>query len=351
MESFALPIWQAFVLLACAFYLLAKGAGWLVDGSVGIAERFKVPKLLIGIVLLGFATTAPEFAVSFLSALAGIPEMALGNAVGSVIVDDGVALALVGVLSTAPALVNRRLLIQSGVFLVIIDILAFVFAVTDSTLSRVEGGVLVTCFFVYLGYVLWDRWKHPAGAEEAEGAEGAEGAESELEGIQARVAGRGLGRLVVLFVMGLCLVIGASKVVVVSAERIATWAGIPEAVVALTIVAIGTSLPEIATCITAARRGHGALAVGDIIGADILNVAWIAGASAIANPLVVPSNVIWFMFPSMMVVVLTTLGGLAIRGRMTRALGIVLLAEYAVYMAVLSWLTFVTGAFPVSAGH
>ncbi|MHC4248549.1 MAG: sodium:calcium antiporter [Planctomycetota bacterium] len=342
MESFELPIWQAFVLLACAFYLLAKGAEWLVDGSVGIAERFKVPKLLIGIVLLGFATTAPEFAVSFLSALAGIPEMALGNAVGSVIVDDGVALALVGILSTAPALVNRRLLIQSGIFLVIIDVLAFVFAVTDSTLSRAEGGVLVGCFFVYLGYVLWDRWKHPAGAE---------GAEGELEGVQARVAGRGLARLIVLFVMGLCLVIGASKVVVMSAERIATWAGIPEAVVALTVVAIGTSLPEIATCVTAARRGQGALAVGDIIGADILNIAWIAGASAIANPLVVPSNVVWFMFPSMMVIVLTTLGGLALRGRMTRALGCVLLAEYVVYMAVLSWLTFVTGAFPVPAGH
>ncbi|MHC5054378.1 MAG: sodium:calcium antiporter [Planctomycetota bacterium] len=345
MDSSALPIWQAFVLLACAFYLLAKGADWLVDGSVGIAERFRVPKLLIGIVLLGFATTAPEFAVSFLSALAGIPEMALGNAVGSVIVDDGVALALVGILSTAPALVNRRLLIQSGVFLVIIDILAFVFAVTDSTLSRAEGGVLVGCFFIYLGYVLWDRWKHPAGAEGTEGTKGG------LEGVQARVAGRGLGRLVILFVMGLCLVIGASKVVVMSAERIATWAGIPEAVVALTVVAIGTSLPEIATCVTAARRGQGALAVGDIIGADILNIAWIAGASAIANPLVVPSNVVWFMFPSMMVIVLTTLGGLAIRGRMTRALGCVLLAEYVVYMATLSWLTFVTGAFPVSTGH
>ena len=119
----------------------------------------------------------------------------------------------------------------------------------------------------------------------------------------------------------------------------------------MTLVAFGTSIPEVATCITAARKGHGALAVGDIIGADILNVAWIAGASAIANPLVVPSNVVWFMFPSMMVIVLTTLGGLVILGRMTRALGTILIVEYALYMAALSWLTFVTGAFPLPAGH
>jgi cation:H+ antiporter len=341
MDSSSIPVGQAFVLLACAFYLLAKGAGWLVDGSIGIAERFNVPKLLIGIVLLGFATTAPEFAVSFLAALAGIPEMALGNAVGSVIVDDGVALALVGVLSTTPVLVNRRLLLQSGVFLVIIDVLAFVFAVTDSTLSRAEGGVLVGCFFVYLGYVLWDRWKYPADAEEA----------GELEEVQASIEGRGLRPLVGLFVLGLLLVIGASKVVVMSAERIATWAGIPEAVVALTVVAIGTSLPEIATCVTAARKGHGALAVGDIIGADILNIAWIAGASAIANPLVVPANVVWFMFPSMMVVVLTMLGGLIIQRRMTRALGVVLLAEYAVYMAAMALLTFHYKIFELPAAH
>jgi len=342
MDSSAIPVWQAFVLLACSFYLLAKGANWLVDGSVGIAERFRVPKLLIGIVLLGFATTAPEFAVSVLAALAGIPEMALGNAVGSVIVDDGVALALVGILSATPAFVNRRLLLQSGVFLVVIDVLAFVFAATGSTLSRIEGGSLVACFFIYLGYVLWDRWRHPEAAGEAG---------HELEEVEEAIKGRSIGPLIGLFIMGLVLVIGASKVVVVSAERIATWAGIPEAVVALTVVAIGTSLPEIATCVTAARKGHGALAVGDIIGADILNVAWIAGASAIANPLTVQANVIWFMFPSMLIIVLTMLVGLAWRGRMTRWLGVVLIAEYVVYMAVMAVLTFWLNLFELPAAH
>ena len=342
MDSSAIPIWQAFVLLACSFYLLAKGANWLVDGSVGIAERFRLPKLLIGIVLLGFATTAPEFAVSFLAALAGIPEMALGNAVGSVIVDDGVALALVGLLSAAPVLVNRRLLLQTGAFLVVIDVLAFIFAVTDSTLSRVEGAFLVVCFFVYLGYVIWDRCRRPAGAKDVA---------RELDGVEAKIAGRGLPALVGLFVMGLVLVIGSSKVVVMSAERIATWAGIHEAVVALTVVAIGTSLPEIATCVTAARKGHGALAIGDIIGADILNIAWIAGASSIANPLTVDAKVIWFMFPSMLIIVLTMLVGLAWRGRMTRRLGVVLIAEYAVYMGVMAVLTFWLNLFGQPVAH
>ncbi len=105
-----IPVWQAVVLLVLAFYLLAKGSTWLVDGAVGIAERFNVPKLLIGIVLVGFATTAPEFAVSVLSAVQGRAEMALGNAVGSVIVDDGVALALVGLFAATPVLVSGRVL-------------------------------------------------------------------------------------------------------------------------------------------------------------------------------------------------------------------------------------------------
>lgn len=340
MDTVDLPVWQAFVLLACAFYLLAKGAGWLVDGSVGIAERFNVPKLLIGIVLLGFATTAPEFAVSFLAALAGIPEMALGNAVGSVIVDDGVALALVGLLSATPVLIDRRLLRQTGIFLIAIDLLAFAFVAFDSTLSRAEGGVLLVCFFTYLGYMIWDRSRHPAAA-----------GDSELAQVEEQIAGRGLGYLVAMFVLGLLFVIGASKGVVMSAERIAAWAGIPESVVALTIVAIGTSLPEIATCISAARKGHGALAVGDIIGADILNVAWVAGASAVAHPLAVQPNVIWFMFPSMLIVVATMLIGMALKGRMTRALGAVLAGEYVVYMAVLMYLAFGVKAFSIPVAH
>jgi len=326
-----IAIWKALVLLVLAFYFLARSSSWLVDGAVGIAKRLRLPKLLIGIVLVGFATTAPEFAVSIIAAISGNPEMALGNAVGSVIVDDGVALALVGLLAVTPVVVPRRMLLQTAAFLVVIDVVAFILVITNRVesnfvLTRWGGGVLLGLFFVYLVYIIWDRARRPGEhpAESSEHKEADEKAETQP-----------LWKLVGLFVVGLVVVIGASHVVVKCAVRIATAAGISEAVVALTIVAIGTSLPEIVTCVTATRKGHGALAVGDIIGADVLNIAWIAGASALVNPLVVDQKVIYFMFPAMLVIVFTTLGGLIICRRMTRGLGIVLITQYVVYLAVM----------------
>jgi cation:H+ antiporter len=352
-----IPVWQAGVLLILSFYLLAKGSTWLVDGAVGIAERFNVPKLLIGIVLVGFATTAPEFAVSVLSAIQGKAEMALGNAVGSVIVDDGVALAFVGIFATTPVLVSGRVLRSAVIFLILVDILCFAFVAIPETvvrsdgtteavhmLSRVEGGVLLALFFAYLAYVVWDRVRRPEDDLDDE-------PEPDLEDAEREVAGKGLSALAGLFGLGLVVIIGASEVVVVSAVRLAAASGIPDAVVALTIIAIGTSLPEIATCITATRRGHGALAVGDIIGADILNIAWIAGASATVNPLQISAAETFFMFPSMLIIVFTMVGGLLIYKRMTRGLGIVLATEYAIYMIVLVYLAFVVKAFPIAAAH
>ncbi len=344
MENIA--VWKAVLLLVAAFYLLARSSSWLVDGAVGIAERFGLPKLLVGIVLVGFATTAPEFAVSIISALSGKPAMALGNAVGSVIVDDGIALALVGLLSLTPVVVTRRMLIQTAVFLGVIDGVAFVLVLTTSdadgnfVLARWGGAILLALFFVYLIYIIRDRATSSAEATEPARSPGEGGTKRSGEPAREAEAGpgsteRSLGALVGLFALGILIVVGASHVVVKSAVTIATAAAIPEAVIALTVVAIGTSLPEIATCIVAARKGQGALAVGDILGADVLNIAWIAGASACAHPLAVAPKVVFFMFPAMLVIVATMLVGLIVRGRMTRTLGVVLVAEYAAYLAAM----------------
>jgi cation:H+ antiporter len=129
--------------------ILAKSADVFVDSSVGIAETLRVPKIIIGIVLMGFATTAPEFAVSVQSAYLGHPEIALGNAVGSVICDDGLALALAAIVAPAPILVNSRVLKTTGIFLVSIYFLAYVMA-WNGTFGRPEGMVLV---FLLAGYI------------------------------------------------------------------------------------------------------------------------------------------------------------------------------------------------------
>ena len=132
----------AVIVLVLCFAVLAKCAGWFVDGAVGIADHFHVPKMLIGIVLVSLATTAPELAVSVMSAMSGAAEIALGNAIGSVIVDDTVAIGLAAMVASAPIVVNPGLLKTTGLFLIAVDLIAY-YLVWDGELSRAEGAVLL----------------------------------------------------------------------------------------------------------------------------------------------------------------------------------------------------------------
>jgi cation:H+ antiporter len=332
-----MPVWVAPILLVMSFAVLAKSADWLVDGAVGIAERLGVPKFIIGVVLVGVATSAPEFAVSLLSALTGKPEMALGNVVGSNVVNDGVGLALVGFLAVTPVVMSRRSLFQAAAFLVAIDGAAFILVVTNRTatgageeqfvLGRWGGVVLLALLLAYLGYLIRDRIRRPDDAARTE---------DEKPDSEAKAPGRGSAALFGLFCLGLALIIGSSYVLVESAVVIARALHVREAIIALSVIAIGTSIPEIATCIAASRKGQGALAVGNILGSDIINVAGIAGASALAHPLAVSADVVRFMFPAMLLVMVTTIAGLLIQKRMTRLLGGILICEYVVYVALMA---------------
>ena len=284
--------------------------------------------MLIGIVLVSLATTAPELAVSVQSALMGNPEIALGNAVGSVIVDDGVALALGALVAGSPILVNPYLLKTTGLFLIGVDLIAY-FMAFDGTLSRLEGAVLVLLFAVYIVFAYFTRRR--SSEVDSYNLE-------ELAEIEEAIAGRGLGTLMLWFAVGLAGVLVCSHYIVESAIVIAGFLGISEAVIGLTVIAIGTSLPEIATAVIAARKGHGGIVVGNILGADILNICWIAGASAVVNPLVVPTNVIHFSFPAMLVIVGTMLIAMRTGYRLTRTEGIILMVLYGIYLGMVGWL-------------
>lgn len=299
--------------------ILTKCADWFVDGAVGIAEHFDVPKMLIGIVLVSLSTTAPELAVSINSAIQGFPEIALGNAIGSVIVDDTVAIGLAALVATSPILVDRHLLKTTGIFLVIVDLVLYAMA-WNGTLGRVEGGVLLVLFVAYTVYIY--RTRSRAGEEDFE----------ELADIEEAIAGKTFKTLVFWFAVGLVGVLIASHGIVESAKVIATAFGISEAVIGLTIIAIGTSLPEIATGVTAARKGHGEIVVGNILGADVLNVCWIAGASAVVNPLVVTSKFIHFSIPTMLFVVVAMLVLMRTGHRLSKIEGVILLLVYAIYL-------------------
>jgi cation:H+ antiporter len=312
--------WIAWIILPVAFAILAKSADVFVDSSVALAEKLSIPKLVIGIVLVSVATTMPELTVSLMAALRGLPEMALGNAIGSVICNTGLALALAGMVAAAPIAIMPGVLKTAGLFLVAVELLAFVFVAPDMTLGRVEGLVLGALFAGYLA-VLFHQ--HRTGKLK-------DGIEDEVD---TEMVGMPACKVAFLFALGLAGILVAGRFIVVSATSVAQWAGIPESVISLSLVAFGTSVPEVATCVSAARKGHGDIAVGNILGANIMNICWVAGASATANPLTLGAREVYFMFPAMFVVVGVMLL-LVRRGyRMTKAKALALLVLYAVFLS------------------
>lgn len=317
----AIGFWPVVGLLVVSFVILVKSADWLVEGAIEIASHLRVPAILIGIVLVSLGTTAPELAVSVNAALSGQAELALGNAVGSVIYDDGIALPLAALFAPAAILIDRTVLRSAAIFLIIVDVVAYLLCL-DGTLGRSEGLVLVGGFVVYLIYSYWEQKKKRQGGKEPE--------KEEME-----ISQRSWGLILLFFGGGLAGVLISSEWIVVATPIIAAALGVSPVIIALTVVALGTSIPEIATCVIAARKGQGSLAVGNILGADILNICWIAGASAVANPLVVKVEVINFMFPSMLVIVFTMLGLMRLDYRLGQWKGGILLALCIGYLILL----------------
>ncbi len=285
-------MWVNIAVLAVCFYALARGADLLVDGSVGIAFKLHIPKVIIGIVLVSFGTTMPEFTVSVISALQGHSEIALGNAVGSVIVNVAIALAL-GVLFAPTILkLDPSVYRTVGLIFFMAAIVTFFLAI-DGVVGRIEGGVLILLLFIYLIYLGVTEKRRSIREFEREAVE--ELSEHPTEGR--------LLKFVLLFSLGLVVVVVASRFLVESAVNIAERLEISDTIIGLTVIAIGTSVPEVATAIVASRKGHGDLAFGDVMGANILNLLWIVGGAALARPIEVTQREIFYMFPFMIGVV------------------------------------------------
>lgn len=305
-------IYIAFLVLIVSFTILSKAADWLVEGAVGLSCVLRLPKILIGIIVVGISTTAPELMVSVISAFLGKPEIALGNAIGSVICDDGLALSLAVLISLSPILITRNIFKITALFLIVVDLVAYALC-WDGTLNRGEGLLLVGLFAAYAIVMIFIK-KHK---------------DEETFDCKKDVAN---SKIFLMFCFGLICILVASRLIVSSAVFIANYFNVSEAVIALGMVAFGTSIPEVATCIAAAHKGEGGIAVGNILGADILNVCWVAGVSAIVNPLTVGTELTHFMFPAMLVIVFVMLGLMRINYRLERWKGGFLLAMYILFL-------------------
>jgi len=316
-----------FIILIIAFVFLFKCANIFVESASAIADLLKIPKIIIGIILVSLATTSPEFTVSIIAAYQGRPEIALGNALGSVICDDGLALALAALFAPSFILIDRKVLKTAGIFLISVALLAYLTAI-NGVIVRTEGLILILLlagYFIFLYLNEKKRRRKDRMPSEVE-------TETACESEQAVKFSR--HKIGLFFISGLAGIIIASHFIVDSAVTLALYFGITEAVIGLTIVAFGTSLPEISTCISAARKGEGQLAAGNIIGADILNILWIIGMSSIVHPIRVSGKFINFTFPWMLLIVCTMLVSMRIRYRLGKLKGLILLAVYAVFLGM-----------------
>lgn len=274
--------------VALGLVLLIFSADAFIDGAVGIATKYHMPKMLIGALIIGVGTSAPEMVVSALSALAGSPGIALGNAYGSNIVNITLVLGVTALI--APIAIQKDALKLDFPWLIGATILSVVLML-DGQFSRLDAIILLAVMFVNIATQIYVAKTHAkessilAAYEEAE--EEAE-EDNELPDPDEVHVGKSLFRLIV----GLFVMIGSSRLIVWGAVELATLWGLSDLIIGLTIIAIGTSLPELVSSIIAARRGEFDLALGNVLGSNLFNTLTVVGIAAAIEPVVVAAEVL-----------------------------------------------------------
>ncbi|MFH1134958.1 MAG: calcium/sodium antiporter [Pseudomonadota bacterium] len=317
---------MALVVLALVLGLvvLVWSADRFVDGSAVAARHFGVPPLLIGMVIVGFGTSAPEMLVSALAAWQGNPGLALGNAYGSNITNIAFILGLTALIS--PVAVHSRVLRKELPILTAVSLLA-AFQLRNGDLSRLDAIVLLG---VFTGLMAWTVFQGLKNRSDALGVE----MDRELAGVEAKPLSRALFRLA----SGLVLLIAASRALVWGAVEIAHAFGVGDLVIGLTIVALGTSLPELASSAAAALKKEHDIALGNILGSNLFNTLAVVGLAGAIHPMSTPPEVFHRDIPVMIVLTISLfVFGYGFRGpgRINRFEGALLMAAYFGYTAVL----------------
>ena len=308
------------VFLVAGLVALVFGGDWLVDGAVNLAKRARISSLLIGITLVGFGTSTPELVTSLQAAFIGAPGIAFGNVIGSNIANILLILGLAAIIS--PILVARSTLSRDGLVMIVATAMCVAIVLTG-LLERLFGVVLVCMLF---GYVLFAYFQERRQAITAASLPATTTIEDEPE--------EAVGPLwldIARVVLGLALTVIGARWLVSSAVDLARIFDVSEAVIGLTIVAVGTSLPELVTTIAAARRGQADLALGNVIGSNIFNILFILGVTALVKPIAVPPDLssvdVWLM----MIISVGLVAGAWFLGRIPRLVGGLMLMAYVVY--------------------
>ncbi len=313
------------LLFALGLVFLIKGGDWFVDGATAVARKFHLPELLIGATVVSIGTTLPEVMVSTTSALKGIGSIAYGNAIGSVICNTALIAAIT--IAVRPGKVTPKTLKTPVSFFFIAAVLYLFAAYVLGNFSRPFGLLMLAIFVVYMVFSVLQMKKGPAENEEDAGE-----AEEDTPTL----------KVVLMLVAGAALIALGANLLVDNGTAIAKALGVPETVIALTFVALGTSLPELVTAITSLAKGHGALSLGNVIGANLFNLVLVCGVSITLAPFPLPQGALFLgrnssltlELPVMMLVMLLMTVPALIKGKLYRWQGIALLCIYAGFCAI-----------------
>lgn len=319
------PTFVLILITGVMLYILSKGADILVDEAVLISVYLGIPKMIIGATIVSLGTTLPEASVSVLAAINGNPDLALGNAIGSIIADTGLIIgiaSLIGKLPVDQLIVQRQGKIQvwSGVLLALVS-LPF-FSSGNGNISQLTGWLFIILLILYIFISI--KWTSNTTL-------------SELDINKDKLTEEKSPMLIQILKLlaGIALVIGSSKILIPTVEITAIRVGIPQSIIAATLIAFGTSLPELITAITAVRKGHGELAIGNIIGADILNILFVIGGTAAITKggLNVPTNFYKLQIPTMLIILfIFRMFSKGENEEITKKEGLILLAVYLIYL-------------------
>ena len=313
-------------ILAVGFVCLIKGADLFVDGASSLARIFKVSGAVIGLTVAALGTSAPELAVSTSAALKGANEIALSNVLGSNVFNLLVVLGICAAIKPLP--VDKGILkrdfpvsiIFTGVLMVLTSgacILSRSFMTTDMTVTagnvtRLVGIILSVCFVLYIIWIVVDAKKHPAEDQD-------------------EIKSRPLWKCILLIIIGLIMIVIGGQAVVISARELARAFGMTETLIGLTVVALGTSLPELVTSIVAARKGETGLAVGNVVGSNIFNLLFILGVSSSIHPIAVNMASLYDMAILIVISLVTYVFCLSGK-KINRAEGIIMVLMYSAHM-------------------
>ena len=321
------------LLFAAGLVCLIKGGDWFVDGASALARKFHLPELLIGATVVSIGTTLPEVMVSTMSALSGHGEIAYGNAIGSVICNAALIAAVT--VAVRPGKVSRETLKMPVLFFFLAAALYCVAAYLIGSFTRAVGFVMLAMFLLYMFLTVRQMKNGPrpeAGAEDDASGASDSAPEEDMP----------MWKMLTFLIAGAGLIALGARLLVDNGTLIAQALGVPESVIALTFVALGTSLPELVTAVSSLIKGHSDLSLGNIIGANIFNLVLVSGMSVTLAPFAVPESAVIaghnaslvLEIPLMIAVMLLLTVPALVKGRLYRAQGILMLAVYAAFCAV-----------------